>query len=87
MCAKFAASLGFESASVITVDSDVILSMYYQHRLDLKLLLGLGTGSKAKGFNIETNDLSADAVDALSAEHALSGCNSTRSWYRENKAL
>ena len=36
--AKFAASLGFESASIITVDSDVaILSIYYQHRLDVKL--------------------------------------------------
>ena len=36
--AKFAASLDFESASIITVDSDVaILSIYYQHRLDVKL--------------------------------------------------
>ena len=40
LCAKFAVSLGFESAFSITVDSDVaIFSIYYQHRLDLKLFL------------------------------------------------
>ena len=81
LCAKFAASLGFESASIITVDSDVaILSMYYQHRLDVKLFLRIGTGSKEKIFDIQTNDLSIDAVDALPAVHALSGCDSTSSF-------
>ena len=81
LCAKFAASLGFESASIITVDSDVaILSMYYQHRLDVKLFLRIGTGSKEKIFDIQTNDLSIDAVDALPVVHALSGCDSTSSF-------
>ena len=79
--AKFAASLGFESASIITVDSDVaILSIYYQHRLDVKLFLRIGTGSKEKIFDIQTNDLSIDVVDALPAVHALSGCDSTSSF-------
>ena len=46
LCAKLVASLGFESASIITVDSDVaIFSMNYQHRLGLKLFLRMGTGS------------------------------------------
>ena len=50
---KFATSLGFESASITAVDSDVaILSIYYQHRLDLKLFLRMGTGSKEKIFDI-----------------------------------
>ena len=81
MCAKFAVSLGFESASIITVDSDVaIFSIYYQHRLDLKLFLQMGTGSKEKIFDIKTNDLSIDIVDALPAVHALSGCDSTSSF-------
>ena len=81
LCAKFAASLGFESASIINVDSDVaILSIYYQHRLDVKLFLRIGTGSKEKIFDIQTNDLSIDVVDALPAVHALSGCDSTSSF-------
>ena len=81
MCAKFAASLGFESASIITVDSDVaILSVYYQHRLDLKLFLQTGTGTKEKLFDVQTNDLSIDVVDALPAVHALSGCDFTSSF-------
>ena len=58
--------LGFESASIITVDSDVaILSIYHQHRLDVKLFLRIGTVSKEKIFDIHTNDLSIDVVDAL----------------------
>ena len=78
MCTKFAASLGFESASIINVDSDVaILSIYYQHRLDVKLFLRMGTGSKEKIFDIQTNNLSIDVVDALPTVHALSGCDST----------
>ena len=53
LCDKFAASLGFESASITAVDSDVaILSIYSQHRLDLKLYLRMGTGSKEKIFDI-----------------------------------
>ena len=80
LCAKFAASLGFESVSIITVDSDVaILSMYYQHRLDLNIFLQLGTGSKEKIFDIQTNELSVDVINALPAVHALSGCDSTSS--------
>ena len=55
LCAKFAVSLGFESAFSITVDSDVaIFSIYYQHRLDLKLFLQMATGSKGKIFDIQT---------------------------------
>ena len=80
LCAKFAASLGFESVSIITVDSDVaILSMYYQHRLDLNIFLQMGTGSKEKIFDIQTNELSVDVINALPAVHALSGCDSTSS--------
>ena len=81
MCTKFAASLGFESASIINVDSDVaILSIYYQHRLDVKLFLRIGTGSKEKIFDIQTNDLSIDVADALPAVHTLSHCDSTSSF-------
>ena len=73
--------LGFESASIITVDSDVaILSIYYQHRLDVKLFLRIGTGSKEKIFDIQTNDLSIDVADALPAVHTLSHCDSTSSF-------
>ena len=78
---KFAASIASESASIITVGSDLaILSMYYQHRLDLKLFLHIGTGFKEKIFNIKTKDLSTDVVNALAAVHALSGCDSTFSF-------
>ena len=80
LCAKFAASLGFESVSIITVDSDVaILSKYYQHRLDLNIFLQMGIGSKEKLFDIQTNELSVDVINALPAVHALSGCDSTSS--------
>ena len=58
MWAKFAVFLGFESVSIITVDSNVaILLMYYQHRLDLKLFLQTGTGSKEKILEIQTTIL------------------------------
>ena len=40
----------------------------------------MGTGSKEKIFEIQTNDLSIDIVDALAAVHALSGCGSTSSF-------
>ena len=81
LCAKFAASFGSKSASIITVDSDLaILLMYYQYKLDLKLFLQMGSGSKGNIFNIQTSDLSTDAVDALPAVHALSGCDSTTSF-------
>ena len=80
LCAKFVASLAFESASIITADSDVaILSMHYQHRLDLKLFPRKGTGSKKKGLCI-------DVVDALPPVHALSGCDSTSSFSGIGKA-
>ena len=54
--------------------------MYYQHRLDLKLFLQIGTGSKENIFDIQTNNLSIDVVDALPAVHALSGYDSTSSF-------
>ena len=76
MCTKFAASLGFESASIITINSEVATpSMYYKHRLDLKLFLQMDTGSKKK-----TNDLSIDVVDTMPAVHTQSGCDSTNSF-------
>ena len=78
MGAKFAASLDFESVFIITADSDVaILLMYYQHRLNLKLFLRIGTGSKENFFYIQTNDLSIDVVDALPTVHALCGSTSS----------
>ena len=40
----------------------------------------MGSGSKGNIFNIQTSDLSTDAVDALPAVHALSGCDSTTSF-------
>ena len=76
MCTKFAASLGFKSASIITINSEVATpSMYYKHRLDLKLFWQMDTGSKKK-----TNDLSIDVVDAMPAVHTQSGCDSTNSF-------
>ena len=78
---KFAASLGFESASIITVDSDVaIISMYYQHRLDLELFLQMGTGSKTQIFDIQTNNFITDVVHVLLVVYTLSGYDSTSSF-------
>ena len=54
--------------------------MYYQHRLNVKLFLQLGTGSKEKIFDILTNGLSTDVVDTRTAVYPLSGCNSTSSF-------
>ena len=53
----------------------------------MKLFLGIGTGSKEQIFDIETNDLSIDVVDALPAVHALSGCDSTSSFSGMGKAV
>ena len=42
--------------------------------------LRIGTGSKEKIFDIQTNDLSIDVADALPAVHTLSDCDSTSSF-------
>ena len=81
LCIRSATSLGFERASIITVDSDLtLLSIYYQHWLDWKLFLRMGTCCKERIFDIQTNNFSIDVVDALPAVHVLSGCDSTSSF-------
>ena len=54
-------------------------------RLDLKLLLRVGFGSK-EIFDIQMNDLTTDVVDAMSAVHALSGCDYKSSFSGIGKA-
>ena len=76
LCAKFAASLGFESALLLLL-IQMLQSFQCIINTDLKLFLRMGTGSKEKIFDIQTNDLSIDVADALPAVYALSGCDST----------
>ena len=78
LCAQHAASLGFGSANIITVDSDVvILCLYYQSRINLSLVLEYGTGTKTSIFDIESNTLDDDLKDALPGLNAFTGCDST----------
>ena len=59
--AQHTASLGFSSATIITVDSNVaILCFYYQSRINLSLVLEYGTGTKTSIFDIESNNLDDD---------------------------
>ena len=50
LCAPFAASLGFQSVEIITVNSDVaILSLYFQAFLaDFNIYLQMGSGTKVE---------------------------------------
>ena len=87
LCAKHAASLGFESVNIITVDSDVaILSLYYQRRIDLSIYLEFGTGRKTSLFDIASNDVDDDLKEVLPALHALTGCDSTSCFSGQGKA-
>ena len=76
LCASFAASLGFESTTIITVDSDVaILALHYQSKLNLSLYLQMGTSANIKIYNITANKFSDCVKDALPSLHAISGCD------------
>ena len=79
LCAQFAASLGFQSIEIITVDSDVaILSLYFQPFLaDFNIYLQMVSGTKAELFDIKSNTLGPDIAMAFPGIHALSGCDST----------
>ena len=79
LCAQFAASLGFQSVEIITVDSNVaILSLYFQPFLaDLNINLQMGSGTKLELLDIKSNTLGDDIAMTFPRIHALSGCDST----------
>ena len=43
----------------------------------MKVFIQMSIGSKKKIFDIQTNDLSIDVVDALWAVHDISSCDSS----------
>ena len=44
LCVPFAASLGFDSVHIVTIDSDIgILALYYQNQLKVTMYLEIGT--------------------------------------------
>ena len=79
LCAQFAASLGFDSAEIVTVDSDVsILSLYFQHILsELNMYIQMGSGTKRELFHVTSHNLDESIIMALPGVQALSGCDST----------
>lgn len=78
LCAAYASQLGFDSVNIITVDSDVaILSLHFQPKLDVEIYLQMGTGFRERIYQVGSNDLSLEVLDALPSIHALSGCDST----------
>ena len=78
LCASFAAELGYQKVRIVTVDSDIgILALYYQQKIDVDLLLEIGTGANLKIIDISTHDLPINVTDALSGLHAMSGCDTT----------
>ena len=84
--AQHAASLGFSSANIITVDSDVaILCLYYQSRINLSLVPEYGIGTKTSVFDIESNTLDDDLKDALPGLNAFTGCDSTSCFSGQGK--
>ena len=53
LCASFAAELGYQKGRIVTVDSDIgILTLYYQQKIDVDLLLEIGTGANLKIIDI-----------------------------------
>ena len=59
LCAAYASQLGFNSVSIITVDSDVaILSLYFQSKLGVEIYLQMGTGFRKNIMKFGSNDLS-----------------------------
>ena len=76
LCAQLAASLGFHSVEIITVDSDVaILSLYFQPLLaNFIIYLQMGFGVKVELFDIKSNTLGDDIAMAFPVIRALLGC-------------
>ena len=86
LCAQHAASLGFSSANIITVDSDVaIICLYCQSRISLSLVLEYGTGTQTSIFDIESNTLDDDLKDTLPGLNAFTGCDSTSCFSGQRK--
>ena len=86
LCAQHAQSLGFQSANIVTVDSDVaILSLFYQSRMDISLSLEYGTGNKTNIFDIGSNTVEEDLKYSFPGLHALTGCDSTSCFRGQGK--
>ena len=86
LCSKHAASLGFESANIVTVDSDVaILTPYYQIRIDISLSLEYGTSKKITIFDVASNTVDEDLKEALPGLHPLTGSDSTSCFSGQGK--
>ena len=86
LCALIAHEKGFSGIKIVTVDTDVlVLALYHQLSLSISLYVEIGSGSKAKIFDIRSNTLLSSVSETLPSVHALSGCDSTSSFTGNGK--
>ena len=87
LCMKFAFTHGFESTCIVTVDSDVgILALFFSNRCDdVNVFVRVGTKSNTRILNISSSDIPTEIKEALPGLHALTGCDSTSSFYGKGK--
>ena len=87
LCMKFAFTYGFESTCIVTVDSDVgILALFFSNKCDDgNVFIRLGTKSKTRILDVSSSDIPTEIKEALPRLHALSGCDSTSSFFGKGK--
>ena len=81
LCCFYASNIGFNTVHIITVDTDVlVLALYYQRKLDLAIIVEMGSGANIIIYDVSSHTFDARIVEALPSFHALSGCDSTSSF-------
>ena len=86
LCAQFATTLGINSITIITVDSDIgILALFYSLYLPSQIVLQLGSASTIRYLDISATTLSEELRRALPGFHAFTGCDSTSAFAGKGK--
>eukprot|EP00794_Sanderia_malayensis_P002711 gene2711-3133_t len=83
---QHASLIGYFSACIVIVDSDVpIYAIYYAKKLDIQLFVQIGTKSRRRILDIQA--ISAEPIsNCLPALHAFTGCDYTSAFHGIGKA-
>ncbi|XP_047132181.1 uncharacterized protein LOC124811086 [Hydra vulgaris] len=89
LCSKHAASIGFDSVCIHTVDTDIaIYGLYFQNQLPIHFFVDIGVCNSRRILDIKiiASKLGTDCCKALLALHAFSGNDYTSAFYGIGKA-
>ena len=88
-CCQHASVLGFQKATIITVDSDVALyAIHFSITLDIQLFVQIGTKQKTRILDITAikENLGEPVSRCLPALHCFTGCDYTSAFHGIGKA-